>query len=127
MRSITALRFAGVKTSGIGYRAATCGDFDTALVFVGCRRVEPVVDAGPLRIARVEFVIVEFARVRATPGFLGEAPQHARPSAPGILVAVGMKTRKGISDGAPSAEEIGFRKLLKLRGKRAAKLAARAA
>lgn len=63
MRAITTLRFAGVKTSGIGSRAATRGYFDTMLVFVGCRRVEPVVNSGPLRVARVEFVVGEFTRV----------------------------------------------------------------
>ena len=123
----TALLLAGVKTSGIGNRAVARGNFDTTLVLVGCRGVQPVVDAGPLRIAAIEFVIVEFTCVRPPPRFGGEAPQHARPAAPGVLVAVWMQTGERVGDGAPRTDKFGFGKLFEERGEGAAKLAACAA
>ena len=85
---------------------------------------EPVVDARPCRIARIHFLIEEFARVVAPPRLGGEALQDARPAALGVIVAVGMQAGMDVGDGAPGADEIGFRELFELRGERAAKLAA---
>ena len=50
------------------------GDFDTALVFHSGRDFEPVIDARPLRIARIEFLVGTVARARAPPRLGGEAP-----------------------------------------------------
>ena len=114
-------------TSGIGKRAAASGDSDTSLVFVGIGDAEAVVDAGPLRITRIEFVVSEFTRLRAPPRFGGKGPQDARPAALRVIVAVGMQAGMDVGDGAPCADEIGFRELFELRGERTAKLAACAA
>jgi len=115
MRPMTALRFALVKTSGIGALAVVGGDLETARGFIVRVRVHPVVEDRPLGRAGVEFLIGEFARVRPAPRLGGEAFQHARPAAPGIFVAVGMQAGEGVGDGAPCAEEVGFRELVELR------------
>ena len=112
------------KSAAISALAVVRGDFDTALVFFGSRGVEPVVEFGPLCIARVEFFVGEFTRVRTPPCLGGEAPQGARPAAFGVLVAFGMQAGEGVGDGAPCAEEVGFRELFEWRGEGAAKFAA---
>ena len=116
-----------MKTSGIGGCAGACGDFDAALVFFGIGGVELVVETGPRGIARIHFLIEKFARVVAPPCLGGEAFQHARPAALRVIVAVGMQAGMDAGDGAPCADEIGFRELFEWRGERAAKLAASAA
>lgn len=103
------------------------GDLETAGSFIVFVRVHPVVKAGPLRVARVEFFVGQFACVRTLPSLGSEAFQHARPSTPGILVAIVMQAGEGVGDGAPCAEEVGFWELFELRGECEAKLAARAA
>ena len=114
-------------TSVIRALAAVGGDLETAGGFVVLVRVHPVVESGPLRIAGVEFFVGEFARVRPPPRLGGEAPQGARPAAFSVLVAVGMQAGEGVGDGAPCAEEVGFRELCEWRGEREVKLAACAA
>ena len=121
MRDMTSLRFALVKTSGIGGRAVACGDFDAALVFVGGGDAEPVVDASPLRVAAVEFIVGKFTCVRSPPRFGGEAPEHARPAALGVIVAIGVQAGIDVGRRAPCADEIGFRELFELCGERPAK------
>ena len=116
-----------VKTSGIGSLAVAGGDFRTSLVFVRVGGEQLVVESGPRRIARIHFLIEKFARVVAPPCLGGEAFQHARPAALGVIVAVGMQAGIDVGDGAPCADEIGFLELFELRGERAAKLAASAA
>jgi len=106
---MTALRFAFVKTSAIDTLTVICGDLETAGGFVILVRVHSVVESGPLGIARVEFFVGEFARVRAPPRLGGEAPQGARPAALGVLVAIGMQSGERVGDGAPCADEVGFR------------------
>ena len=93
------------------------GDLETARGFIVRVRVHPVVKAGPLRVGYVEFFVGEFACVRLPPRLGGEAFQHARPAAPGVFAATGMQAGEDIGDGAPSAEEVGFRELCMLRGK----------
>ena len=90
-------------------RAVVCGDLETAGGFVGFVQEHPVVESRPLCIARVEFFVGEFTRVRAPPRFGGEAPQGARPTAFGVLVAIGMQAGERVGDGAPCADEVGFR------------------
>jgi len=105
--AMTALRLAGVKTSGIGRNAVGSGDLETARSFVVLMRVHPVVEAPPLGIAGVEFFVGEFAGLRPAPRLGGEASQHARPAAAGLIVTVGVQAVKKIGDGAPCAEESG--------------------
>ena len=113
---------AGLKTSVIGALAVFGGDLQTVRGFVGGGRVQPVVESGPLRVARVEFFVGDVARVRAPPRLGGEAPQHARPAALGVLIAVGMQAGEGVGDGAPCADEVGFREWCEWRGEGVAKL-----
>lgn len=120
MSAMTALRFALVKTSAIGARTVVGGDLETARGFVVLVRVHPVVEAGPLGVAGIEFFVGEFACVRAPPRLGGEAFQHVRPPAPSVLVAVGMQAGEGVRDSAPCSEEVGLSELFKLRGERAA-------
>ena len=110
-----------VKTSAIGALAVVGGDLETAFGFIVFVRVHPVVEAGPLRVAWVEFFVGEFARVGPPPRLGGEAFQHARPAAPGVFVAIGMQAGEGVGDGAPCAEEVGFREFFEWRGERAPK------
>jgi DNA-binding XRE family transcriptional regulator len=105
MSDMTALRFAGVKTSAIGAFAVVGGDLETARGFVVLVPVHPVVEARPLGVAGVEFFGGEFAGVRPAPRLGGKAFQHARPAAPGVFVAIGMQAGEGIGDGAPCADE----------------------
>src|SRR5260221_8569909 len=121
MRDMTALRFALVKTSGIGALAVVGGNLETARGFVVRVRVHPVVEARPLGVAGVEFFAGEFTSLRTPPRFGGKAFQHARPVAPGVFVAIGMQAGEGVGDGAPCAEEVGLREVIESRGERAAK------
>ena len=105
MSAMTALRFAGVKTSAIGALAIVGGDLETPGGFVILVRVHPIVEPGPLRIARVEFLVGKFARVSPPPRLCGEALQRARPAALGVLVSVGMQTGEGVGDGTSCADE----------------------
>ena len=102
---MTALRFACVKTSANRAFAAVRGDSDAALVFFGSSGTDSVVDARPLRIARVELFVSEFAGICAPPRLGGEAPQDPRPAALRIIVAVGMLTGINVGEGAPCAGE----------------------
>ena len=108
MRAINALRFALVKTSAIRALAVVGGDLETAFGFIVFVRVHPVVEAGPLRVARVEIFVGEFACVRPAPRLGGEAFQHARPAARSVFAAIGMQAGEGVGDGAPCADEVGF-------------------
>lgn len=120
MSEITSLRFILVKTSAIGVLAEVGGDLETAGGFIILVRVHPVVKAGPLRVARVEFLVGDIACVRAPPCLGGKAPQGARPAALRIRVAVGMRAGERVRDGAPCAEKVGLRELIELRTEGAA-------
>lgn len=92
MRAMTALRFSGVKTSGgIGSFAVLGGDFCAAFVFLWKGRVEPVVDPGMCRGARIHFLIEKLACIVAPPCFGSEAFQHARPAAALLFKTVWMR------------------------------------
>ena len=67
-------------------------------------------EAGFARLVAIQFVVGEFARVRATPGLGGETAQHARPAAVGGFVAVGMQAGVEIGNRTPGANEGLFRK-----------------
>lgn len=111
MHDITALRFALVKTSGIGGRAVVGGDLETALDFVFLPLDHLIIKTGPLRIARVKFILGKLSRLGPSPCLCRKAFQRARPPAPLVLVAVGMQTGKQVGHGAPCAEKIGFEEL----------------
>src|ERR1051326_957631 len=68
--------------------------FDTALGLF--RKVDEhcVVQPGPLRVARVQFIIGKFASVRTPPGFCGKSLENPRPAALGGFVAIRMKSRE---------------------------------
>ena len=115
------------STSSVGALAVVHRDLETAFHFLGVVGAEPVGDFGPLRVARVEFFVGEFTRIRPAPRLGGETFQHARPAALGVIVAVGMQAGIDVGDGAPCADEIGSWGLFELGGERAAKLTASAA
>lgn len=64
------------------------------LHFVRLVRVHPVVKPAPRRVARIQFFISQFARLRPPPRLGGEALQHTRPAAFRIVEAVGMQAGK---------------------------------
>jgi hypothetical protein len=107
MNDITALLFALVKTSAIRAFAVVCGDLETARGFVVLVRVNPVVETGPLRVARVEFFVGDVARVRAPPRLSGEAFQHTRPAAPGVFAVAEMQAGEGVGDDADINASVG--------------------
>lgn len=113
MSAITALRFAVVKTSAIGLCPGFGCDSEAALGLFGFVSQHAVVKSCPLSIASIQFVISEFPCIRPTPSLGGKTFQNARPSAPGIFIAIGMQTGKGVGDCAPHAKKVRFGKLFK--------------
>ncbi len=109
MRDMTSLRFALVKTSAIGARAVLGGDLEAACGFLFCMFVHPVVEARPLGVAGIKFFVGEFDSVHPAPRLGGEAFQHARPTASGDFVALGMQAGEEVGDCAPCAEEVCLR------------------
>lgn len=81
MRAMTAERLALLKTSAIAGVPERGGEFQAPFGFVRLVTTHPVVKSRPLGIARIQLLIRQFARVRATPRLGGETPEHARPAA----------------------------------------------
>ncbi|MBE0545097.1 MAG: hypothetical protein IH623_27475 [Verrucomicrobia bacterium] len=67
--------------------------------FIRLVRVHPVVKPAPLRVARIQFFVGQFACIRATPRFSRKAFQRARPATVSVIVTVGTQTGKQIRDG----------------------------
>ena len=86
------LRFALVKTSAIGGRAVVGGDLETAHGFVLLPLDHPVVKRGPLRVPGVKRR--KLPRPGPPPRLGREPSQRARPSAPLVVVAVGIQAGK---------------------------------
>ena len=68
------------------------------LHFIRLVRVHPVAKPAPLRVARIQLRVGEFAYFCATPRFSRKAFQRARPTTVSVIVAVGMQTGKQIRD-----------------------------
>ncbi len=60
-----------------------CRERQPPFHFLRLMRVYPVVQPTPLRIARIQFIIGQFANLSTTPCFGSETSQHARPAAAG--------------------------------------------
>ena len=84
------------------------GDLESAFGFVLLTLKQPVVVPGPLRVARVKFFVGKLPLFGPPPRLRRKASQRARPSAPLVLVSVGMQAGKDVGHGAPCAEEIGL-------------------
>src|ERR1039458_3897490 len=76
IRDMTSERFALVKTSGIGAFQGKSGQLATPLGFVGRVGFHLVVEAGPLSVGRIEFIVIEIASISAPPRFGGKATQE---------------------------------------------------
>lgn len=109
---MTSERFALVKTSGIGSLSGRHHKRSAASRFV--RRVQghPVVKTRPLRIARIQFLVGEFADFVTAPRLGSEAFKGAWPTAVGILESVGMQAGKEVGKRTPRANEVGLGHLL---------------
>ena len=108
MRDITSDRLDFVKTSDMGGRTVVGGDLESAFGFVLLPLDHPVVEPGPLRVARVKLLVGKLPHLGPPPRLGRKTSQRARPSAPLVLVAVGMQAGKGVGQGAPCAEESGL-------------------
>ena len=67
IRDITSERLALVKTSGIERFAVISGQCQPPFYFIRLMLVHPVVKTAPLRVATIQFLVGEFACVRAPP------------------------------------------------------------
>jgi hypothetical protein len=112
IRDITSDRFALVKMSDIQRLTVISGQRKTPFCFIRLVRKHPVVESRPLRVARIQFLIRQFACVCATPCFGGEAFQYARPAAIRVFVAVRVQAGKKIRDAAPCANKGFVRKFI---------------
>jgi hypothetical protein len=84
------------------------GEFQSAFHFIRFVAGHAVAEAGPLGVARVEFVVVQFTGVGAAPRFFGERAQHARPATLPIRVTLRVQTGEEIRDGRPRAYCAGY-------------------
>jgi hypothetical protein len=70
---MTSERFAFVKTSGIRALTEGGGEFQSPLDFIRQVNLHPVKKPAPLRVAGIQFLVRQPARLRTTPCFGGEA------------------------------------------------------
>jgi len=113
-----------VKTSGIGALAERRRKLHAALGLLWRVTRHTVVEARPLGIAGIQFLIGKLASLGATLGLCGEAAQDSRPSTIEILEAIGMEAGEQVGDRTPRPHKIQLGQLLQRRGQRTAKLAA---
>jgi hypothetical protein len=110
MRDMTSERFALVKTSAmrmsVSFAAERGSKFNAPLRFLGEMNLHPVIQAAPLRVAGIQFVVKQFARLRPSPCLGREGFQRARPSAVRVVEAVRVQSRKEICHRAPSPDKI---------------------
>src|ERR1035438_7211485 len=99
IRDMTAERFALVNTSAMRAFQGKFRQFSPPVAFVGRGIFYLIAEAGPFRLRRIKFRLIEFVGFRTPPGFGGKTPQDAGPAAFGIIKAVGMQSGEKIGDG----------------------------
>ena len=96
IRDITSDRLVLVKTSDIQRLTIISGQRETPFHFFRCVRKHPVIKSRPLRVARIQFLVCQFARVSAPPRLGGEAFEDGRPAAFGVIIVACPNTKRSI-------------------------------